>query len=1738
MNNSKLDFIRHWYDVRSPQKNTPETINDLNRSIAALSDKLYSTKTHFLLELIQNADDNSYFDGVEPELTFRLASLELEGRKQACLCIQNNEVGFTERNLEALFKVGASSKQKKDGFIGEKGIGFKSVYSISDCPYIFSAGYQFKLPKKCDMGNGVSLGYIVPVWVEKTPDIKLSNTNIILPINTGSVSIEELSKKLFETSPELILFLKKINKITIIHEEESGTRKYIISREFDRNNEIVTLNSEKWQDVYLESRSSTSFLYKIKEVQKPDNINIEERAGVLSREICIAIPLGNDDYKGRLFAYLPVRDDTGLPFLVNADFILTSSRENVADNEWNDWLWKEIPPLFAEVIEDVMCDDAYSIDEKMIVFSHIPIEADDRQFQKLIDSIYEELKPLKCVLAYKSNDAEFPENCHMVSKNVKNILSALKWSPTESSPILVSDALESHTYILRKLDIPYLAKKDVLDLFCQEFITQLSDQDLISFYLFLQDEKYTDLDNYPWIPVTDGKGNELMVGSKGEIIYYPLESQDELSGLIGKEFVQLYFLRESFYSAVQSNLQSKEVFKFLQDTWSVYPFSRSNYSVDLKNILTVGFPGNDKQFIEISEYILKENEIPNVFITNNGRISSSGRQLVVSPYYEELGWRRIWDPCSSQVNIIYLIGYSTDYQEQLLSKGVIKRFPLFEIERKRYPSSPAATELYNKARAAAAWSRMDETEITYPIIPENLLSGITEIIAKSLINFWSYALKNYSNYSGTGFQSKLIYMGLICEASYRNRGTYTKTGISDLTVKLLRTAWLPTTKGPQRPNDVWCKTEEIEGMLGDTVPYLNIPLPSEIRYFFGIRDKLTFDFIFNYILGLAKDRKKIESAVANKLYRICNSYDLSFHLKNLTVDYKKSKIIYIQESPYLWYNVQECLWDDESATLDTSFQYLSKHYPVELKSFFISLGVSEKADADTYLKCWENEQKKNSQLTKSKLSSLYQKVFDCYVGIPEERWKEFVLNARLITSSGSFADPATFVFNDNSSLTKIFEDASEINIAYIPSQSKASLQKWVEFYKKFAVETITQCVKAKLISDQIDKSTLEKNNLTLTPQCIVMIATWLHEMVPYIYNAITALGSAMAQLEEFTVYNTKNQIDIEYQLRTKNNYITRSASTAVYLDINTHEIFCNFNDEDWVIILASELAQYISMGRKIQGLDSFIESVLCSTNIRRIVEKNWKIPSEFEHLLQSSTKAKNDTEPESESVDDETASTVKQHDSVTATSQKDTSESQSHQGTSQDNNKGAKTAGTGDNTDKNVQSDIVKTTPDSQSNRPDDQEPDLLPNKPSSTISSSDQIVNESPSGIASDTSVHQEQKTIEETSESSQNQPQDAKKANSTASKSSLSTGTGQDREDKDTKEKPASHQQGAGQHHDGPSPSNSHKQVFSDTSVEQCDIDIPLGQPNYADALNSKFSRQGIGSGGTPDSDDYPDEPPLTPEMRKRRQAKVADEIRKMYSQPTTGKEDSSRNTPDKRTYSPHSSQGVSDTHSPHNYQDISDNIKALFGIPDNALSEKEEILLRNIAPSNDFRVNMNLVLAIAYKNNPMVRVDLEQYYHGRCQICHHTWKMANGRPFWIAAFLLQRNKGGVAHSSNAICLCAEHFVKWLHGTLNTQMNFTDLVKGIGEDDPHPQIQLELAGEKLTLTYNPKHFFDLRTLLQVFDEKTSSDNMEDKPPEEIAQTVSTTNNQIPPQATATPKKKNQTFSSFEELSKFYKDK
>ncbi|KAF7458293.1 sacsin like HSP90 chaperone domain [Cryptosporidium felis] len=133
-----------------------------DRSIGILSNELYSSFGRVLLEILQNADDSNFEKGesckTNPQVYILL--------RWDCLAIHINERGMNSGNIESVCDIGNSSKKNSElrFFTGEKGIGYRSVFKVTDNPGIYSGGYSIRFSSKAD--EEIELRYIVPRWEE------------------------------------------------------------------------------------------------------------------------------------------------------------------------------------------------------------------------------------------------------------------------------------------------------------------------------------------------------------------------------------------------------------------------------------------------------------------------------------------------------------------------------------------------------------------------------------------------------------------------------------------------------------------------------------------------------------------------------------------------------------------------------------------------------------------------------------------------------------------------------------------------------------------------------------------------------------------------------------------------------------------------------------------------------------------------------------------------------------------------------------------------------------------------------------------------------------------------------------------------------------------------------------------------------------------------------------------------------------------------------------------------------------------------------------------------------------------------------------------------------------------------------------------------------------------------------------------------------------------------------------
>ncbi|OBT52528.1 hypothetical protein VE04_07127, partial [Pseudogymnoascus sp. 24MN13] len=322
-----------------------EIREDLSKALNIISADLYTSRARFLMEVIQNADDNQYLASSTPTLCINVTPRLVK--------IECNETGFTEANVQALCRTGRSSKPLGQGYTGEKGIGFKSVFKIAKRAHVRSPPYYFQLDR------ARMLGMITPQWDEEyfAAHSQDYQTTIILDricdASTNFAAALELDIE--ATHPMVILFLRRIERLQItLHPSASLQNEARMSRRFRRytNDDlfpgITTLENE--------DTGTKEHFYKV-QYTSAFNGTEERRPNLSQTDIVLAFPveLVSNTWTPRpeqlhTYAYLPL-GKFGFQFIVQADFVTTSNRQSVdEDSPWNTNIARAIPQAFVDAV--------------------------------------------------------------------------------------------------------------------------------------------------------------------------------------------------------------------------------------------------------------------------------------------------------------------------------------------------------------------------------------------------------------------------------------------------------------------------------------------------------------------------------------------------------------------------------------------------------------------------------------------------------------------------------------------------------------------------------------------------------------------------------------------------------------------------------------------------------------------------------------------------------------------------------------------------------------------------------------------------------------------------------------------------------------------------------------------------------------------------------------------------------------------------------------------------------------------------------------------------------------------------------------------------------------------------------------------------------------------------------------------------------------------------------------------
>lgn len=433
-------------------------MNENNYNASEIVANLYSETSHFIYELLQNAEDSE------------ATTIEFNLQDDYLSIIHNGKL-FNYDDVNSITTIGFSTKKDDLNKIGKFGAGFKSVFAITNTPQIHSGNLHFEI-----------IDYIVPNIIDKI-ELEENYTNIILPFNLETIDrlkiYNIISDKLEKLEFESLLFLKNIKSINWKFNDKYGKYQKSI-KESDTCNYI---------DI------STSLNDK---VNTKSYIKIDKQIEINNKNLTLSIAYGMEDYKiipienSMLSVFFPTKVPIYYNFLLQAPYKTTPNRENIPfEDEENKTITAELSKLVGESFLILKKEKLLTIDflESMqfdAIYYH----------SQLFMSVYEEVKksfllnellPTSCKNFAKSTDIILVENNDLLEflKN-EDILKI-----TNKPYVFCKHYNSSFTIFLQRiLSVSVFKNDDALIKIDTEFLLTKDDNWLLSFYSLLAKQNF------------------------------------------------------------------------------------------------------------------------------------------------------------------------------------------------------------------------------------------------------------------------------------------------------------------------------------------------------------------------------------------------------------------------------------------------------------------------------------------------------------------------------------------------------------------------------------------------------------------------------------------------------------------------------------------------------------------------------------------------------------------------------------------------------------------------------------------------------------------------------------------------------------------------------------------------------------------------------------------------------------------------------------------------------------------------------------------------------------------------------------------------------------------------------------------------------------------------------------------------------------------------------------------------
>ncbi len=517
-----------------------------------LAEKLYSDPSHFVFELLQNAEDAlarrtaaERRRSVSNNVEFSLRLDRLEVRHFGSI--------FTLGDVRGICDVLNGTKADEPDQIGRFGIGFKSVYSITSSPEIHSGDEHFRID-----------GYIKPRSVKNRSTLP-SETLFVFPFNHSTLSCETtfelIRDRLTRLGAGSLLFLRHIDEIKW---EIEGYGNGSFSRQstafrLGRRVELrgrSTGGSEDEEWIVYEKATKHSAL----PLEVASKV-IPAASGAQGESIA-AVP------RSELFVSFPTDKQMNFGFLLNGPFLTTPARDNIILNSTNRSLIEEASFLVGETLTHLKSIGLLSVD----ALQTYPLRRDqfpaDDPFHPIFKRVFNELRsgsfiPIEGGKFATSESVKISGSAEMRALFSKNqlgeLLGDVRITNWVSGSITKDRAPELREYFERELGIEELRPEMIVARLTESFLQKQTDAWIIQLYEFLLTQRSL------WAGYSSGSGRGAQLRTKPIL---RLEDGSHVRPPLHAEDLQVYLSsgRKSTFPTIRRRISSHpEARRFLDE---------------------------------------------------------------------------------------------------------------------------------------------------------------------------------------------------------------------------------------------------------------------------------------------------------------------------------------------------------------------------------------------------------------------------------------------------------------------------------------------------------------------------------------------------------------------------------------------------------------------------------------------------------------------------------------------------------------------------------------------------------------------------------------------------------------------------------------------------------------------------------------------------------------------------------------------------------------------------------------------------------------------------------------------------------------------------------------------------------------------------------------------------------------------------------------------------------------------